>query len=262
MPAGALTPPEVGALGAQGHPTLLSLRAGCFSFSGPFLGHFVPQPASSACWLRLFCSSPVVTSRHRPHKQIDPQNGPASRWSLPFPARAGHLLPSGCRRLGPCLRGTGDGQPLLASSLGRPLSRSQKRGVGVGGSSCACLPLGLLIQHSTWGSMLVLASVSSSIRWGHSALWGFAVRIHACVLCPGCGCRPCSCFASALTWGLGGSSPSLRSCPSGRAAGAGVRGGGGGALAHGDLGREHAAPLELEDTGASPPQRLGDPGSG
>lgn len=121
-------------------------------------------------------------------------------------------------------------------------------------------PPGMLIQRTTWGSMLVPASVSSSIKWGHSSLWGFAVRIHEEVCCAGgCGCRPCSCFASALIWGLGGSSPSLCSCPSGRAAGAGLRGGGGGALAHRDLGCEHAAPLELEDTGWSPPQRFGSP---
>ena len=55
--------------------------------------------------------------------------------------------------------------------------------------------------------------------------------------------------------------PSPCSCPAVGAAGAGLRGGGGGALAHGDLGREQPAPLELADGGRPPPQRSGAPGS-
>lgn len=61
-----------------------------------------------------------------------------------------------------------DGQLCLASFLGPPEQIQGERGLDVGGTQSLLHLLGMLIQHSTWGSMLVPASVSSSVKWGRS----------------------------------------------------------------------------------------------
>lgn len=139
-------------------------------------------------------------------------------------------------------------------SWATPCAMRGRRGLDVGGSSEPLPPPGgaypaqHLAKHACSGLSVLIC------KRGPQSCLGFAVRINEELYC-----APAPRFASPQLWSLGVAHPACAPVPAGGAAGAGVRGGHGGELAYGDLGPEHPAPLELEDTGALPPQRFGSP---